>query len=168
MENLPSIDELEIEILQKQHKVGKFSCGEPEIDKHLAHHAKKNTAYGYGRTFVAIKPGHPRVWAYYTLAASYVKAECFPSADGCPQQISVVLLGRIGVESEMAGRGLGQMLMGHAFQMSLEAAQRVGVHAIVLDAKSEKLTEYYARFGFTRLIDSPLHMYLPLSVLLQA
>ena len=176
MEPPQSPDDLIIEPLAKRHKVGKFNCGDPDnpsdeerkINHYLINLAKKSTLYGYGRTYVAVRPEHPRVWAYYTLAASYVDAKLFPSADGCPKHVSVILLARIGVENVLRGGDFGRMLMADAFQISVETSERVGVHSVVLNAKNEKLIGYYKRYGFTSLMDDPLDMYLPIPVIIKA
>lgn len=109
-----------------------------------------------------------RVWAYYTLAANHLDISSYPAKDGCPQRIAIALLGRVGVDKSIQNIGVGQKLMGHAFQMTLDASEKIGIHAIVLDAKDERLVTYYQKFGFERLMDSPLHLYLPLSLLSQA
>ena len=160
--------DLIIEPIAKEHNVRKFRSDEAGIDNYLRSHAKKNSLYGYGRTYVAIKPGHSRVWAYYTLAANHLDVSTYPSADGCPQRIAIALLGRVGVDKSIQNIGVGQKLMGHAFQTTLDASEKIGIHAIVLDAKNERLVAYYTKFGFEKLMDSPLHLYLPLSLLAQA
>ena len=167
MEALPTLDDLIIEPLTKEHNVRKLRSGEAQIDSYLRSHATKNSIYGFGRTYVAIKPGHSRVWAYYTVAANHLDISTYPSADGCPQKISIALLGRVGVDQSIQNIGMGQKLMGHAFQTILDASEKIGIHAIVLDAKNQRLVSYYAKFGFEKLMDSPLHLYLPLSLLAQ-
>lgn len=168
MEAPQSPDELIIEPLNKDHNIRKFRSNEEQIDTYLRFHAKKNSLYGYGRTYVAIQPGHSRVWAYYTLSANHLDISTYPSADGCPQKIAIALLGRIGVDKNIQNIGVGQKLMGHAFQMTLDASEKIGIHAIVLDAKNQRLVSYYTKFGFEKLMDSPLHLYLPLTLLVQA
>ena len=161
-------DDLIIEPLNKSHNVRKLRSGETQIDSYLRAHAYKNSLYGFGRTYVAVQPGHPRVWAYYTVAANHLDVSAYPSPDGCPQKIAIALLGRVGVDRDIQSMGIGQKLMGHAFQTILDVSEKIGIHAIVLDAKNERLVSYYAKFGFEKLMDSPMHLYLPLSLLDQA
>lgn len=168
MDTPQSPDELVIEPIGKGHNVRKFRSDEAQIDTYLRSHANKNSLYGYGRTYVAIKLGYSRVWAYYTLAANHLDVSAYPSAEGCPQQIAIALLGRVGVDRDIQNIGVGQKLMGHAFQTTLDASEKIGIHAIVLDAKNQRLVSYYTKFGFEKLLDDPLHLYLPLSVLTQA
>lgn len=168
METPQNSDDLIIELLTEQHNVRKLRTGESQIDGYLRSHANKNSVYGFGRTYVAIKPGHPRVWAYYTLAANHIDVSAYPSSDGCPQKISIALLGRIGVDKNIQNIGIGRKLMGHALQNVLDASEKIGIHAIVLDAKNQGLVSYYAKFGFEKLMDSPLHLYLSISSLAQA
>ena len=132
METPKSPLDLIIEPIAKSHIVRDFSCGEKSIDLYIKRFAKKSTIAGYGRTYVAVKPGHFRVWAYYTIAASYVDASSFHSLEGCPKNISVALLERIGVEEQLRGKGFGDALMAHAFQVALQSADLIGIHAVIL------------------------------------
>lgn len=172
METPASLDELVIETLTKDHNVKIFSCGDSEddakINGYLKQNAKKNNSYGYGRTYVAVRPGHSRVWAYFTLAASHVDASKFPTAKGCPHFVSVVLLGRLGRDISLRGMGIGDMLMSHVFRISLEASEMIGVHAIVLHAKTQKLASNYAGYGFVPFVDNPQHMFYPIDLIRQA
>lgn len=168
MADFDAFSEFVIEPLSDQHDVSQFSCGESELNRYLKKREPKNTKTGYGRTFVVKKPGHPRVWAFCTLAAGNVDVNEFPDIDDAPKRISVVLLGRFAVHSELQGKGVGQFLMGHVFEMALKTADCIGVYAIVLDAKNERVQQWYQQFGFSFLPETPLRMFLPMSVLRDA
>lgn len=158
-------EELIVEPITKAHIVKDFDCGEVEINLYLHRFAKKSTAAGYGRTYVVTQPEHASVRAFYTLAASSIDASNFPGLSGCPKSISVILLARLGIEKDLQGRGLGEFLMSHLFDVSLQAAELIGVNAIVLTAKNHQLVEYYKRYGFISFYDEPQRMYLSIGVL---
>ena len=46
--------------------------------------------------------------------------------------------------------------------------QRVGLYAVVVDAKHVKAKSFYARLGFIACFDNPLCLYLPVSTLEQS
>jgi len=61
----------------------------------------------------------------------------------------MVLLGRLAVDEEFKGQGLGYSLLQHATTRALEAAQTIGVHAILVHAINDAIVPFYERFGFT-------------------
>jgi predicted N-acetyltransferase YhbS len=161
--------DLVIEPLAKQHDLKQFRCGETALDDYLRRHARISTLAGYGRTYVAIQPGHARVWAFYTLATASVDVSSLPvKPESSPRHLPVILLARFAVDSSLQSMGIGRMLMVHCFKISLEVADRAGVHALVVYAKNSRVGQYYQRFGFMPLTDDPLHLFLPIAVLREA
>ncbi|RYZ78580.1 MAG: hypothetical protein EOP04_29410, partial [Proteobacteria bacterium] len=135
-EALPeSPEDLVIEQLTREHRVRKFDCGNDELNQYIARHAKTNTDHGHCRAYVAIKPGHPRVWAYYTLTSSAIDVQDYTSPIKCPQKVSCIRIGRMAVESSLQGMAIGTKLMIHALKTSVKASEIIGVHAVVLDPK---------------------------------
>src|SRR5205814_21817 len=109
----------------------------------------------------------PRVLGYYTLATGRIAFEHLP-----PEQsrklpripIPVVLLGRLAVDRTQHGQGWGRQLLMHALWRVQRIAQDAGVHAVEVDALDEEAARFYLRYGFTRLLDDPHHLYLPMKV----
>jgi GNAT superfamily N-acetyltransferase len=54
-----------------------------------------------------------------------------------------VYLGMIGVHRGFQGNGVGNLLMVHAMQKTLEVANLVGIYALTLDAVDEKTAATY-------------------------
>lgn len=92
-----------------------------------------------------------RVAGYYSLSSSsLVRSDAPPDlAARQPDPIPVVLLGRLAVDREFAGRGLGSSLLQHAILRAIEAAETIGIRAILVHAISDELVTFYERFGFT-------------------
>ncbi len=57
-------------------------------------------------------------------------------------------MGRLGVDREYQGLGLGKDLLKDAILRALNAAELVGIRAILVHAKDEDAAEFYRRFGF--------------------
>jgi ribosomal protein S18 acetylase RimI-like enzyme len=43
----------------------------------------------------------------------------------------------------------------------------LGVHAVEVDALDEAAAAFYRKYGFTPLLDDPLHLYLPIATIEQ-
>lgn len=79
---------------------------------------------------------------------------------GMPASVPIVLLGRLAVDREFAGRGLGVSLLQHATVRALEAADAIGVRAILVHAINDDVVAFYERFGFTVFPDARRTLYL--------
>jgi hypothetical protein len=66
------------------------------------------------------------------------------------------------------GRGLGGDLLLASGERALAVASQVGGVALALDAKDDKAARWYERFGALPLLDDPLKLILPLSVVAEA
>lgn len=55
--------------------------------------------------------------------------------------------------------------MSFAMQVALEFAETVGVYAVLVDAKNEKVQGYYQSLGFIPTLDNPLCLFLPVATL---
>ena len=58
---------------------------------------------------------------------------------------------------------LGEMLLIRALTLAVQTAQTVAAAVIEVDAKDAKSQAFYAKYGFKRLPDDALHMYLPMA-----
>ena len=57
------------------------------------------------------------------------------------------------------------MLIVHAFKTTMEAAEKVGILGIVVDAKDKKTMTFYRGFGFMRLVETNNRLVLPISAI---
>jgi len=69
--------------------------------------------------------------------------------------------GRLACRVEQRGRGLGELLVGCAVDRRLKARQQVAALALLVDAISETARRFHEHFGFRRLMDRDLTLYLP-------
>jgi hypothetical protein len=79
--------------------------------------------------------------------------------------VPVFRLGRLAVSVVLQGRGLGGDLLLAAGARALAVAVEVGGVALAIDAKDGRAAKWYERFGAIRLLDDPLKLILPLSVI---
>ena len=85
-------------------------------------------------------------------------------------EIGVAPLGRLAVDKNAQGQGLGRLCLLRAMTQVERAAREIGIYALVLDALDEEARAWYLRlnFGFQPLLDDPNHLYLPTETIRQS
>jgi predicted N-acetyltransferase YhbS len=152
---------LPIERLTRAHNRKDFDCGEPPLNNYLKTQALQHSKQNFGDTFVLVENGSADVIGYYTVGPSGVEGALFPDDVNVPRlSIPVILLGRLAVDSRYQFRGLGEELLLHSLKYAVEFEAKYPCFAVCLDALNEAKRAYYAKRGFTSLLDNPLHMFL--------
>lgn len=155
-----------IEKLSSGHDRNSFDCGVEELNLYLLKYSGQHERKGMGRTYVATEEGERLVLGYYTISSSAVAFDVVP--ENLPHHpIPVALVGRLAVDRNMHGHGLGEMLLIHALQSAQRAGESVGIYAVVVDALDDKARSFYLKYGFRELLDDPLHLYLPMKAVKQ-
>ena len=147
------------EPLTTGHAVADFDCGVPALNTFLARHALANHQAGAARTYVA--PTGNTVAGYYSLAASQILHAGAPlrlKKGLVAHPIPVVLLARLAVDRRWQGRGLGRGLLKDAILRALQAADAIGIRALLVHAKDDQARAYYERFGFESLPEHALYL----------
>ena len=155
-----------VEPFAADHERSGFTCGRPPLDDFIRARVSQYEKRRLGKTFVAVARGEKRVVGYYTLAAGAVAFEHLPSdaSRKLPKHpVPVVLLARLAVDRSAQGRGVGEVLLLDALQRTLDLSSDLGVHAVEVDELDDAAAAYYRKYGFTPLLDDPLHLYLPVS-----
>lgn len=150
----------------QRHERESFSCGDPALDQFLRAHARKYAERGLGVTWVATSETTPtRIDGYYTLAMNALLADELQSPHIRLTRIPVVLLGRLAVETRLQGSGLGTHLLMHALHTAYHLSQLVGAHAVLVDPLNDRVTRWYARYGFLPLPGAPQRLFLTMATL---
>jgi GNAT superfamily N-acetyltransferase len=151
------------EPLNSSHDLNGFDCGRPALDNWLTEHALANQKGGTSRVFVTVDDDG-RVVGFYALSAAQVEPEDATARlmKGQPKArpVPVVLLGRLAVDTDVQGRGLGQSLLRDALRRCLQASEDVGIRALTVHAKDEATRAWYERNGFDESPTDPLHLIL--------
>jgi GNAT superfamily N-acetyltransferase len=151
------------ELLNDSHDVGDFDCGESALDEWLKKHALANQRGGGARVYVTVSEAS-KVAGYYAISAAEVAPdEATPrSLKGQPSSrpIPVILLGRLAVDREYQGQGVGSGLLKDAMLRCFQVAQEIGVRALVVHAKNKRAREWYEQYGFEPSPTDPLHLIL--------
>jgi GNAT superfamily N-acetyltransferase len=141
------------EHLTPGHDVGAFDTGVPALDDWLKRRALDNERAHASRTYVVVAGG--RVVGYHALASGAVALAEAPGRvrRNMPDPIPVMVMGRLAVDREHKGRGIGQGLLRDAVLRTIQAAEIAGIRAILVHAISEEARRFYLRHGF---IESPV------------
>jgi predicted N-acetyltransferase YhbS len=136
------------EPLSDRHQIGEFASGVPSLDDWLKRRAHKNQAADASRTFVACEAA--KVVGYYALASGGVEAVAAPGRfrRNMPEPIPVVVLGRLAVNHNHQGHGLGRALFRDSAKRVLHAAESIGIRGILVHAISEDAKVFYVALGF--------------------
>lgn len=102
---------------------------------------------------------------YYTVASSSVPLTDLREvlARKLPRYASVpaVRMGRLAVDRQFTGTGLGAAMLADALERSLKA--EIAAYALVVDAKDEKAAAFYRHHGFLAFNDNQLALFLSLA-----
>jgi GNAT superfamily N-acetyltransferase len=158
--------------LSHQHDVSRFFCGNASLDAYLqdtlardeAHHAA--VAYTFVRA--ADTAALRRVIGYFTLSSFSLAKRQARRRDrdkylGGYDPVPAVLIGRLALNREFQGQGLGGALVTAALFEIRAIRERLGVSAAVVHAIDEAAAQFYEHQGFTRFRDEPSHLYFPLA-----
>jgi GNAT superfamily N-acetyltransferase len=156
------------EPLASHHDLSAFDCGNPDLNDWLIRQARRNEGRS-ARTYVLAVES--RVIGYYCLAVGQIMRGDLPTAKmrkNAPDQIPVIVLGRLAVDVRFTSRGFGTGLLQDAFRRSLRASEAVGVRAILVHSIDEGACAFYCRFGFLPFPTNPLTLVLPLETAREA
>jgi len=147
-------------LLDQSHPVDRFDCGDGALNQFLAVYAWPSQRSGSSRTYVSLRV--EEVTGFYTLAAGSISFGDAPDRlkKGQPQHdLPMILLARLAVAAEFQGCGLGAGLLRDALLRSQTAAEIIGARGIVVDAKDEKSSDFYQKFGFTPFTNDQLKLF---------
>jgi GNAT superfamily N-acetyltransferase len=150
------------ERLIPDHDVATFDCGKPDLNDWLARQARRGDGRS-ARTYVVTIDW--RVVGYYCIAAGSVIRDELPKASlrkNMPDQVPVIVLGRLAVDLKFASRGFGKGLLKDALLRSLNVSESVGARAILVHAIDDPACAFYRKFGFLSFPTNPLTLVLPM------
>lgn len=149
--------------LGRHHKRELFTCGVRELDQYLKRFALQDVRRRITRVFVALQDERDRIGGFYTLSAASVESGDFPDplASKLPRYpIPVARIGRLAVDNQFKGIGLGCYLLMDAIRRVLSAGNYLGIFALIVDAKDNAAKAFYRKYGFVELMDRRFNLFL--------
>lgn len=159
---------LRIELLGGHAGRDQFDCGVAALNDFLSRRAGQQQRKGFGKTYVALGDGEDVVAGFVTVSVGQVAATELPPDLKLPRYpVPILRIGRLAVDKRLHRQGIGQELLAFALHLALDFSERVGLYAEVVDAKDDRVADFYRKLGFRPTLDNALCLYLPLEVLRQ-
>lgn len=149
--------------LAPSHLRKEFFCGEAKLDEYIRTRASQDARHGYASIIIASPAESPeKIAAFYTLSSASVNLGSLPEAETkkLPRypEIPAIRLGRLAVHTDIQGHGLGTILVLNAIQRC--CTSEIAWALLLVDAKNERLKDFYARMYFRSFQDNHLHMWM--------
>jgi GNAT superfamily N-acetyltransferase len=155
---VPSPKVLPPEPVGPQHEIKAFSNGRhASLDDWLRQRARGSEGLS-ARTYVtcSAEPVN-RVIGYYAISTAAAHRVAMPSAKlrrGMPEEVPLLLLGRLAVDASFQGQGLGAALLADALRRCAAASVIAGIRGVIAHAIDDEAVGFYERHGF--MAASPL------------
>lgn len=152
--------------LTADHDLTQFDCGDAALNDWLRHRALKNESR-FSRTYVVC--AGKRVAGFYCVAAGSVERANAPGKvrRNAPDAIPVSIIGRLAVDKDYAGQGLGADLLSDALRRIALAAQTIAIAAVLVQAKDAVAREFYLRCAeFIEFPEDSRTLFLPVEVVI--
>lgn len=141
-----------------------FSCGVPALDDFLRRYASQNQESGSSTTHVLVDSEAPaNILGFMTLSTAELDFHELSANDlrRFPRYpVSALRVSRLAVSLDASGKGLGSALLGFAVRQALKVREIAGVRILLVDAKDDKVADFYKHFGFKASMHNPLILYL--------
>lgn len=158
--------------IAKVHDRERFDCGEAAMNDFLRHHARQSHEKGGAKAFVASPlDDATQVMGFYSLSPAsieYARTPVLFRKGLARYDVPVFRLGRLAVDKNVQGQGMGGQLLLAAGRRCLRAAAEVGGVALLIDAKNEGVAAWYKSYGALPLLDTPGSLVLPLTTIAAA
>ena len=150
--------------LDSTHNRNAFDSGSAPLNRYLREQVTQDVRRRVRACFVALHAAH-KIAGYYTLAPASVLLSDLPAATAkkLPRYPTVpaVRMGRLAIDQNFQGQGLGGALLADALQRAARA--EIAAYALLVDAKDTHAAAFYQHHGLLALPDAPLTLFLPLA-----
>ena len=144
---------MQIEPLSREHNRKQFDCGDPDVTSFLREKALQDQQRDLSRTMVLVDESESptTILGYHTRLMIQVRQDEIPNdRPRINRGIPVILLGQIGIDLKFQKRGFGDLLLMDAQARTVEISAKVGIRALMLDARNEQLAKWYESHDFVR------------------
>ncbi len=136
---------MDFKILDDSCLVHSFRCRDKFFVNYLKKHAKKDMANKLTKVYVHTCHENS-VLAYYALSA-YLIEKTNPRTKEVFGLEPAILITRLAKHRSL-DKGTGQKIIKNAVKIAIEVSEKIGVSALVVEAKNDKLKEWYKELGF--------------------
>ncbi len=156
--------------IEKKYQKTHFDCGYESLNSYLNKYARQNHIKGIAKTFVALSANKEdlKIKGYYTISASIIEFQSLPEnyQKRLPNYpIPTLLIGKLAVDNNSKGQGLGTELLINALEKSLRLSSEIGIFAVRVDSLDLKAKNFYLNHEFIPFQDQELSLFLPISII---
>ena len=155
-----------VEPLAARHDRSQFRCGVEPLDRYLQRQAGQDARRRIASPYVLVHRTEGLVAGYYTLSNASTDLSELPAAlaGKLPRypQIPATLLGRLAVDLNHRGRGVGEFLLSDALRRALRGSETTAAFAMVVEAKDDSAARFYRKFGFQPVLGQAHRLFLPM------
>ena len=141
---------MNFEPLAKHHPRSAFHSGDAALDDWFHKRAGQDDRRNVARVFVALDGD--RIAGFYSLSAFSLGFDAMPGELSAKlsryDAIPAALIGRLARNERYRGESVGELLLTDAIRRAIFAANNLAIHAIVVDAKNARASEFYRKYGF--------------------
>ena len=154
------------EALADGHDPSQFDSTQPTLDEWLRKSARNSDGRNLTRTYVWHRGDHV-VTAYYSLMPYFIESETLTDkqARGLPDRVSCYLIGRLLLDRNLHGQGLGSHLLASALTRAAIGARELGGRYVIVDAIDDAAASFYSHHGFEPIASRPDRLVLPTKAL---
>jgi GNAT superfamily N-acetyltransferase len=159
-------DRFRFETLSRSHDRRQFSCGVDSLDRYFRNIAGQDARRHISAVHVIYDIEAARIAGFYTLSAAAVTRDQIPPPldEGLPpyEALPAFLLGRLAIDLQYRGQGLGSILLADALRRSLRVSDQVGAMTVIVDAIDERARDFYRRHGFEPMVGRDRRLLIPM------
>lgn len=157
------------EPIAKRHNRKRFDCGDADLNNFLIKYARQAHESGAAKTYVAVESSNNEtIIGFYTLTPAQIEFSLVPAtarpSGGGRHPIGGFRLGRLAVGKSAQGNGLGGELLIAAARRCIQVSAQVGGSLLLIDAKNQRVADWYKSYGALEIPNGPLSLVLPYSV----
>ncbi|WP_081493197.1 GNAT family N-acetyltransferase [Rhizobium sp. CF142] len=144
------------------HDLQLFDSGHDSLDEWLRRRARANQVSGVSRTYVVCEDD--RVVGYYCLSSGALVVVDAPGAvrRNMPHPLPIAVLGRLAIDRNWQGKGIGAALLQDAVLRTEQAAHIMGIRGLLVHAISDEAKAFYEHYGFAASPSNPMTLVLSL------
>lgn len=136
-----------------------FSSGKIVLDEYLHKYANQDIKRKLSTCFI-LPDKNKRIIGFYTISSDSISKEDIPVELKRKMPLSytnlpVILLGRLAVDKNFKGQGIGELLLLDALKRCNDVSnESIGSMAVAVDPLDEEAVTFYKKYGFIELPDS--------------
>lgn len=153
--------------ISTEHGVAGFDCGKEPLNDWLKKKAVKSEGRS-SRCYVVCQG--KSVIGYYCLSTGAIFHAGAPRGlrQNLPDPTPVMVIGRLAVDREFHGRGIGAALLQDALGRILVTSRTVGAKAVMVHAIDEDAVPFYLSYGFKSFPTDAKTLWLPIQTIIAA